>query len=97
MDGEAWWAVVHGVAQSWTRLKRLSSSLLLKVMSFIQVLMKYLQVLSLSSIAGLVSHDSWLPETLCQIQSYWYSGTYSPSTLLLTRALSPRDHGPSET
>ena len=26
MDRGAWWAVVHGVAQSWTRLKRLSSS-----------------------------------------------------------------------
>ena len=26
MDGGAWWAVVHGVAKSWTRLKRLSSS-----------------------------------------------------------------------
>ena len=25
-DGEAWWAAVSGVAQSWTRLKRLSSS-----------------------------------------------------------------------
>ena len=25
-DGEAWWAAVHGVAQSWTRLKRLSSN-----------------------------------------------------------------------
>ena len=24
--GEAWWAAVYGVAQSWTRLKRLSSS-----------------------------------------------------------------------
>ena len=24
-DGEAWWAAVHGVAQSWTRLKWLSS------------------------------------------------------------------------
>ena len=23
MDGEAWWAAVHGVAQSQTRLKRL--------------------------------------------------------------------------
>ena len=23
MDGEAWWAAVHGVAQSWTRLERL--------------------------------------------------------------------------
>ena len=26
MDGEAWWAAVHGVAQSQTRLKQLSSS-----------------------------------------------------------------------
>ena len=26
MDGEAWQAAVHGVAQSWTRLKQLSSS-----------------------------------------------------------------------
>ena len=25
-DGRAWWAAVSGVAQSWTRLKRLSSS-----------------------------------------------------------------------
>ena len=25
-DGGAWWAAVHGVAQSWTRLKRLSRS-----------------------------------------------------------------------
>ena len=26
MDGEAWWAAVHGVAKSRTQLKRLSSS-----------------------------------------------------------------------
>ena len=25
-DGIAWWAAIYGVAQSWTRLKRLSSS-----------------------------------------------------------------------
>ena len=29
-DREAWWAAVYGVAQSWTRLKRLSSSSKLK-------------------------------------------------------------------
>ena len=28
-DGGAWWAAVYGVAQSWTRLKRLSSSYVL--------------------------------------------------------------------
>ena len=26
MDGGAWWAAVYGVAQSWARLKQLSSS-----------------------------------------------------------------------
>ena len=26
MDGGAWWAAVYGVAQSWTLVKRLSSS-----------------------------------------------------------------------
>ena len=26
MDGGAWWYAIYGVAQSWTRLKRLSSS-----------------------------------------------------------------------
>ena len=25
-EGGAWWAAIYGVAQSWTRLKRLSSS-----------------------------------------------------------------------
>ena len=40
-DGGAWWAAVYGVAQSWTRLKQLSSSssslcimLLLKIFVF---------------------------------------------------------------
>ena len=26
VDGGAWWAAIHGVARSWTQLKRLSSS-----------------------------------------------------------------------
>ena len=26
-DGGAWWAAIYGVTQSWTRLKRLSSSM----------------------------------------------------------------------
>ena len=42
-DGGAWWAAISGVAQSWTRLKRLSSSsssvyfTLYYIYSFIQV------------------------------------------------------------
>ena len=31
VDREAWWAAVYGVAQSWTRLKRLSSNTALDV------------------------------------------------------------------
>ena len=34
MDGGAWWAAVHGVAESRTRLKRLSSSSSILAMSF---------------------------------------------------------------
>ena len=30
-DRGAWWAAIYGVAQSWTRLKRLSSSIILGV------------------------------------------------------------------
>ena len=36
-DGGAWWAAVYGVAQSWTRLKRLSSSSSIKKLVFICV------------------------------------------------------------
>ena len=32
-DWGAWWAAVHGVAQSWTRLKRLSSSTTTKILT----------------------------------------------------------------
>ena len=39
-DGGAWWAAVYGVAQSWTRLKRLSSSSMhTELPAFICVLM----------------------------------------------------------
>ena len=34
-DGGAWWAAVYGVAQSWTRLKRLSSSSSTLVIAFL--------------------------------------------------------------
>ena len=35
MDGGAWWAAVYGVAQSRTRLKRLSSSISNAVLVFL--------------------------------------------------------------
>ena len=37
-DGGAWWAAVYGVAQSWTRLKRLSSSSPIELLHFLSIL-----------------------------------------------------------
>ena len=37
-DGGAWWATVYGVAQSWTRLKRLSSSSLISLIYNVEFL-----------------------------------------------------------
>ena len=34
-DGGAWWAAIYGVAQSWTHLKRLSSSSSIQLTAFI--------------------------------------------------------------
>ena len=39
-DGEAWWAAIYGVAQSWTRLKWLSSSSSSHLMNNLQVSLK---------------------------------------------------------
>ena len=55
-DGETWWAAVYGVAQSWTRLKRLSSSSrrhMLEAVTFV-VLAK-----------GLLQGD------ICQVLDFW--------------------------
>ena len=47
-DRRAWWAAVYGVAQSRTRLKRLSSSsLTLRVLSLLSVLYLPLHILRL--------------------------------------------------
>ena len=55
-DGRAWWASVYGVTQSWTRLKRLSSSSSssteLRVLNFLVISTWMLQV------AGLTGHAS---------------------------------------
>ena len=41
-DRGAWWAAVCGVAQSWTRLKRLSMHACIKAISGAHLLFKYL-------------------------------------------------------
>ena len=40
MDRGAWWATVHGVTKSQTRLKRLSKHILKIVLSYSKVLLK---------------------------------------------------------
>ena len=46
MGGGAWWAVVYGVAQSWTQLKQLSSSSIPMERSSKQKINKETQVLN---------------------------------------------------
>ena len=40
-DGGAWWAAVYGVAQSWTRLKRLSSSSSITLKNYLRHKVRY--------------------------------------------------------
>ena len=49
-DGGAWWAAVYGVTQSWTRLKRLSSSSGSKNLT--QSLVSFWNMCSISLIGG---------------------------------------------
>ena len=46
-DGGAWWAVIYGVAQSWTRLKRLSSSRI------------YENLLTAGSVLNSLGNETW--------------------------------------
>ena len=50
-DGGAWWACVYGVAQSWTRLKRLSSSSVHSPTSKKETLSLFLSSLNLAYIS----------------------------------------------
>ena len=52
-DGGAWWAAVYGVTQSWTRLKRLSSSI------FYYLSIIKLSVCHLSSKIKRTDHTKW--------------------------------------
>ena len=50
MDGEAWWAAVHGVAQSQTRLKQLTAA-------------AAAAGIESGSVSCLVVSDSWQPHS----------------------------------
>ena len=45
-DGGAWWAAIYGVAQSRTRLKRLSSSSIINILSLSRATWRILQVIT---------------------------------------------------
>ena len=69
-DGEAWWAAVYRVAQSWTRLKRLSSSSrrhMLEAVTFVVLAKGLLQ----GNICRVL--DFWLTFfSLMFVQSFYY-------------------------
>ena len=62
-DGGAWWAAVYGVAQSWTRLKRLSSSSRSQMNSYGSFDNAYSNTLRASLVALTVKHLSAMRET----------------------------------
>ena len=79
-DGGAWWAAVYGVAQSWTRLKRLSSSSIscLKIISSLP-LGGFLLIdpLPISQLTSSCSHSIlWMISTL-RMKDRLYSLAYN--------------------
>ena len=63
LDRGAWWAAVHGVAQSWTRLKRLSSS---SILNTGRIRRKYRKVIQL------VNGKIGSPDQVVKFQSLFY-------------------------
>ena len=69
-DGEAWWAAVYGVAQNWTRLKRLSSSSSSSSSKIITMASQFYlwnssQTQILLSITSVTAHLVQVPSTSC--------------------------------
>ena len=78
-DGGAWWAAVYGVAQSWTRLKRLSCSssvLFISVCSL--VLLGLLVNISyiFSIFASILSPRSWIICTVIILNYFFLKVDY---------------------
>ena len=67
-DGEAWWAAIYGVAQSWTLLMRLSSSSSNKVCGFLAPQSK----IASPTLEGKVLTTGLLGMSQ-QLSSIWYS------------------------
>ena len=77
-DGRAWWAAIYGAAQSWTRLKGLSSSSSSKVVNLVRTLSS--DLCSLKSFFWLVGTDcSWSFVTSRNCLSYCFSVILNPT------------------
>ena len=63
-DGEAWWAAIYEVAQSWRRLKRLSSTVYIIIFIFMRNL--WLRVSSLSKVKA-VMVSNWESDPKCAL------------------------------
>ena len=75
MDKGAWWATVHGVAESWTRLKRLSMHFTLKRVCYVLHNLLFAETkAALRTVWRLGSEAvfSWFP--LCNINPILSSG-----------------------
>ena len=64
-DGGAWWAAIYGVAQSWTRLKWLSSSSSIEVKDLYTLTIKHWKKLKKTWINGRTAHVNGLEDLNC--------------------------------
>ena len=65
-DGGAWWAAIYGVAQSWTQLKRLSSSSSSSIPTIVRNLLKQGKLRRVATCQG-VFQGSGLPGFMFQL------------------------------
>ena len=83
-DRGAWWAAVYGVAQSWTRMKRLGSS---SSCAFIQQFCSFFNLLCFLSILSLKSHSDFHSFILLfHICYYKFPSFFSEKVKLLSHA-----------
>ena len=102
-DGEAWWAAIYGVAQSQTRLKRLSSSrpgaeLMGEISCFYFRILIFFHAHDLTHLCGQTKFrtqalkvDSYLLESLVNNMGSNTSACLSPSFLPLCGSLSQEE------
>ena len=66
MDGRAWWAVVHEVAKSWTRLRGLSTHTCtqgIKLAYLLKIILKYINKIHPVAVLTLIPNEYFHPDT----------------------------------